>query len=147
MSATGHEQELAQTRGVRIKHWARPSALVGDKGRVAEAVFEYTRAGADGRAVGTGGSFTLPADMVFKAIGQIMLALPGGDGAGELLETDGGRLAVDGDRRTSLPDVWAGGDCISGGDDLTVSAVQDGKVAAQAIDRALRSQRGGGRDG
>jgi glutamate synthase (NADPH/NADH) small chain len=68
-----------------------------------------------------------------------MLALPAGDGASGLLALDGGRLAVDGERQTSLPDVWAGGDCVAGGDDLTVSAVQDGKVAAQAIDRALRS--------
>jgi glutamate synthase (NADPH/NADH) small chain len=101
--------------------------------------FEYTRRGEDGQFLGTGDSFTLQADMVFKAIGQVMLALPDGDGASGLLALDGGRLAVDGERRTSLPDVWAGGDCIAGGDDLTVSAVEDGKVAALAIDRALRA--------
>jgi len=36
--------------------------------------------------------------------------------------------------------VWAGGDCAATGMDLTVQAVQDGKQAAAAIDRAL-SQR------
>ena len=36
--------------------------------------------------------------------------------------------------------VWAGGDCVVGGDDLTVSAVQHGKVAAIDIDRHLREQ-------
>jgi glutamate synthase (NADPH/NADH) small chain len=50
----------------------------------------------------------------------------------------GGRIAVDEDRKTSLPDVWAGGDCAAGGRDLTVVAVEDGKRAAVAIDRALR---------
>jgi glutamate synthase (NADPH/NADH) small chain len=139
MSATGHEQELAQTKGVRIKRQARPTALLGQAGHVEGVTFEYTRRGEDGQFLGTGDTFTLPADMVFKAIGQVMLALPEGDGASGLLELDGGRLAVDGERQTSLPDVWAGGDCVAGGDDLTVSAVQDGKVAAQAIDRALRA--------
>ena len=139
MSATGHEQELAQTKGVKIKRQARPSALLGEGGHVTAVTFEYTRPGENGQYLGTGDSFTLPADMVFKAIGQVMVALPEGDGASGLLALDGGRLAVDEERRTSLPDVWAGGDCIAGGDDLTVSAVEDGKVAAQAIDRALRA--------
>jgi glutamate synthase (NADPH/NADH) small chain len=33
--------------------------------------------------------------------------------------------------------VWAGGDCVFGGEDLTVSAVQDGKVAALSIHEFL----------
>jgi dihydropyrimidine dehydrogenase (NAD+) subunit PreT len=56
----------------------------------------------------------------------------------ELLELRQERIAVDAERRTSLPGVWAGGDCVYGGEDLTVSAVQDGKLAALSIDRALR---------
>ena len=39
---------------------------------------------------------------------------------------------------TSLEGVWAGGDCVVDGDDLTVSAVQHGKLAAIDIDRRLR---------
>jgi glutamate synthase (NADPH/NADH) small chain len=49
-----------------------------------------------------------------------------------------GRIAINADRQTSLADVWAGGDCVPG-DDLTVTAVQDGKIAAAAINRALRA--------
>ena len=41
-----------------------------------------------------------------------------------------------------MPGIWAGGDCVVGGDDLTVSAVQHGKLAAISIDRYLRSQEG-----
>jgi glutamate synthase (NADPH/NADH) small chain len=37
-----------------------------------------------------------------------------------------------------LQGVWAGGDCVLGGEDLTVSAVQDGKLAALSIDAYLR---------
>ena len=35
--------------------------------------------------------------------------------------------------------VWAGGDCVAGGDDLTVSAVAQGRDAAESIHRALTS--------
>ena len=44
---------------------------------------------------------------------------------------------VDRERRTNLKGVWAGGDCVAGGLDLTVSAVEDGKQAAQSIIAAL----------
>ncbi len=138
MSATGHEQQFAKLDGVRIRSWARPVGLVGDGGRVRQVRFERTRLDGDGRLAGTGETFELAADMVFKAIGQTFVAAPvTGDGA-DLLELADGRIAVDDDRRSSLADVWAGGDCIAG-DDLTVTAVQDGKLAALAIDRYLGS--------
>lgn len=75
-------------------------------------------------------------DMVFKAIGQTFVpkAL---NGAGQAIVIDGGRIQVDDERRTSLAGVWAGGDCIVGGEDLTVVAVEDGKIAAESINRAL----------
>jgi dihydropyrimidine dehydrogenase (NAD+) subunit PreT len=140
MSATGHEREFAQTNGVKIKHSARPLRLAGRDGHVAEAVFEYT-AMQDGRLVGTGETFALAADMVFKAIGQVFVADPLADpvrGAGHaLLALEQGRIVVDGEGRTSLDKVWAGGDCVAGGQDLTVQAVEDGKRAALAIDRSL----------
>lgn len=129
MGATHHEQDFAQTNGVRIKHWARPARALGEAG-VLKAV-EFERTGAE-----AGARFTLDADMLFKAIGQVFVAAPGGTDR-DVLELENGRIAVNGDRRTSLPQVWAGGDCIAG-PDLTVSAVEDGKVAAHAIDRFLK---------
>ena len=70
--------------------------------------------------------------MVLKAIGQSFVrrsrwALS--------LTLQGGRIATDADGRTSHPKIWAGGDCRAGGRDLTVEAVEHGKVAAIAIDR------------
>jgi dihydropyrimidine dehydrogenase (NAD+) subunit PreT len=76
--------------------------------------------------------------MLFKAIGQVLLS-DGLDGGGDLLQLTGARIAVDDERRTSIPGVWAGGDCVAGGKDLTVVAVEDGKRAALSIDRALRA--------
>ncbi|MEO8560136.1 MAG: NAD(P)-dependent oxidoreductase [Rhodospirillales bacterium] len=136
MSATHHEQEFAQTNGVRIKHWAKPVRLIGEGGRVTSAEFEYTEM-SSGKLVDTGRNFTVPADQVFKAIGQAMTQEALRTAGLETLNLRGGKIAVDGAGQTSLPNVWAGGDCISG-IDLTVQAVQDGKLAAHAIDRHLR---------
>jgi glutamate synthase (NADPH/NADH) small chain len=141
MSASGKEQAWAQTNGVRIKHWARPVRLQAANGAVSGVELEYTQLDERGRLTGTGERFTLPADMVFKAIGQVLVK-DSLDGQLGLLDTQSGRIAVDADRRTSLPGVWAGGDCVAGGQDLTVAAVQDGKLAAHSIDRVLRSESG-----
>jgi glutamate synthase (NADPH/NADH) small chain len=136
MKASPLEQRIAQASGVRIKHWASPARLIADDGRLTAVEFEYTELDAGGRPVGTGDRFTLPADMLFKAIGQTFgpSAL---DGSADVLELGRGRIAVDAQRRTSLADVWAGGDCVLGGEDLTVVSVQDGKIAARAIDGFL----------
>ncbi len=138
MGATGHEQEFAQVNGVRIKHWARPVRLIAHQGRLKEVEFEYTQLDDKGRLMTTGDRFSLLADMLFKAIGQTFVPAPLQQGSAEPLDIRDGRILVNADRQTSLPDVWAGGDCIPG-EDLTVSAVQDGKIAAHAIDRHLRS--------
>ena len=139
MGASRYEQELAQADGVLVKHWARPVRILG-QGQVAGIEFEYTREGASGRLEGKGEFFTLPADVVFKAVGQ-ELSVVGANGATLPLRMEKGRIAVDAERRTSIENVWAGGDCAAGGKDLTVVAVQDGKLAAQSIDRYLNSGR------
>jgi dihydropyrimidine dehydrogenase (NAD+) subunit PreT len=134
MGATHHEQEFAQVNGVKIKHWARPIRLLGEAEHVRAAEFEYTRLDGSGRLTGTGEHFALTADIVFKAIGQLLLPDPLLEAGRELLQLKAGRIAVDSSRATSLPGVYAGGDCVAGGQDLTVQAVEDGKRAAQAID-------------
>jgi glutamate synthase (NADPH/NADH) small chain len=134
MGATVHEQEIAQTNGVLIKTWASPQQILVDDSGVSGVIFEYTGYDPAGRLRGTGETFTLAADQVFKAIGQKF--------NDELLSSNGspdienGRIRVDEERRTSLPGVWAGGDCVAG-KDLTVVAVQDGKLAAESINRFL----------
>ncbi len=138
MGASRWEQELAQTAGVVIRHWARPLAVEGEGGVLRAVAFAAT-AERDGRLVDTGETFALPADQLFKAIGQVFVPGPV-DGAAEILDLASGRIAVDGERRTSLSGIWAGGDCAAGGRDLTVVAVEDGKQAALSIDRALRGR-------
>ncbi len=136
MKASGYEQDVAQTRGVTIRHWAKPVRLIDNgAGHLCGVEFEHTR-NDNGVLAGTGETFVLAADMAFKAIGQTFdpAAL---NGSGEAMKLAGGRIAVDEERRTGLARVWAGGDCIAGGKDLTVTAVEDGKVAAKSIHRAL----------
>jgi dihydropyrimidine dehydrogenase (NAD+) subunit PreT len=133
MKASDYEQELAQTGGVLIRTWARPVALEGS-GAVSAIVFERTR-DEGGKLVGDGETFRLDADMVFTAVGQLLS--PAAYGGAEALRGKDGRILVDDHRRTSLKGVWAGGDCVHGGQDLTVGAVEDGKQAARSIDAAL----------
>ena len=134
MNASEWEQDLAQTRGVKIMHCARPVGLLVDGGCVRGIELERTRVGSDGKMEGTGQTLRLAADMVFKAIGQKLV--PVEDPSGSPLTREG-RLAVNDALRTNLQNVWAGGDCIQGDKDLTVSAVEDGKRAAHSIHQHL----------
>ncbi|KZM50926.1 NAD(P)-dependent oxidoreductase [Labrenzia sp. OB1] len=132
MNASDYEQHLAQTSGVRIMTWMQPKALVAQNDTVTAIELERTREH-NGSLTGTGEIITLPADMVFKAVGQTLVQTD----LGGALSLEKGRIVVDVARKTSLSDVWAGGDCVFGGEDLTVAAVEDGKIAAESINAAL----------
>ena len=135
MPASPYEQDVAQVRGVLIRENLMPVAVESQNGRSSGVTFEHTRS-EGGRLAGTGERITLAADQVLTAIGQ-MLKTADLSGAGLVFEK--GRVAVDGDRRTSLAGVWAGGDCIAEGSDLTVVAVADGKKAAASTSSALQA--------
>ena len=55
------------------------------------------------------------------------------------LKIDNGKIWVDSEGRTSIPKVWAGGDCTIGGEDLTVTAVANGRDSAESINNFLRN--------
>jgi len=133
MKASRYERELAQTSGVTIRPWAQPLALEGHAEAVSGVLFENTKL-ENGKLVGVGKAFRIEADIVFTAIGQTGATDIYGAEAPALKD---GRIVVDDARRTSLQGVWAGGDCVAGGLDLTVSAVEDGKQAARSIIAAL----------
>jgi glutamate synthase (NADPH/NADH) small chain len=128
MNASRFEQDLAASKGVRIITNASPVAVHGN-GAVREIEFDYT----DDDLRPTGERFRLAADQVLRAIGQ---TLAGAD----LPELAGGKIRVTGAGRTSLPRVWAGGDCATGGDDLTVTAVAEGRDAAEDIHAILMAE-------
>ncbi|RMH47998.1 MAG: NAD(P)-dependent oxidoreductase [Alphaproteobacteria bacterium] len=125
MAASGFEQDLALRHGVRLRPNARARRLAGTE-RLAAVECEYT----DDDGAGTGETFTLPCDQLLRATGQRLAALPEG------LRVAGGKIAVTGPGRTSIPGVWAGGDCTPG-EDLTVTAVAQGRDAAEDIHASL----------
>jgi glutamate synthase (NADPH/NADH) small chain len=122
MSASTHEQDHAQQVGVRIICNASPVEVIGKDGAVSAVEFAYTEDGPDGLRL-LEDTFTLKADQVFKAIGQTLIAPAG---------LTGGKLDMQ-----PLARVWTGGDCAAGGEDLTVTAVAEGRDAAEAIDASF----------
>jgi glutamate synthase (NADPH/NADH) small chain len=134
MKASPYEQEVALTNGVVIREWLQPVRILGAGGQVQAIELARTCPDAEGRLVATDEIVRLPADQVFKAIGQNFVTAPL---EGAVPELEGGCIRVDEARRTSLDGVWAGGDCICEGEDLTVAAVEDGKLAARSIHERL----------
>ncbi|MEO1733445.1 MAG: NAD(P)-dependent oxidoreductase [Pseudomonadota bacterium] len=129
MGASRFEQDLAASKGVKLMFNVQPIAVHGN-GATVEIELGYTET-KDGALVATGETTRLAADQVFKAIGQTL------DGAPEGLQLEGRKIAVKGAGRTSMPGVWAGGDCAAGGEDLTVTAVAEGRDAAMDIHASL----------
>jgi glutamate synthase (NADPH/NADH) small chain len=129
MSASKAEQEWAQTNGVVLHQWLAPVEIIAAEGH-ASAVRFAEQSLVNGKLTPTGREITWEADVVLKAIGQT-LGNPVLGQAGFALQN--GRIATDADGTTNIPGVWAGGDCRAGGLDLTVEAVEHGKLSALAI--------------
>ncbi|MGI9402632.1 MAG: NAD(P)-dependent oxidoreductase [Rhizobiaceae bacterium] len=125
MKASEYEQEIAKNRGVTIRYNMQPSEIIVEDEHVEAMVFNR-----NGRKV------RIECDQIFKAIGQqfVPAAL---NGSSASLELENGRIMVDSDGATSISGLWAGGDCVNAGDDLTVTAVAQGRDAAEAIHRNL----------
>lgn len=135
MNASEVEQHQSSTKGVNIRHWMQPVKLArrtnGATGPIV-VTLEYTQI-TGGKLTGTGKFQDIEVDQLFKAIGQTL----GGDNGLEAIDLQNGRIDVDATFRTSHPSVWAGGDCIGVGEDLTVTAVAQGRDAAESIHAAL----------
>ena len=138
MNASQYEQDLAASKGVVIRHWLQPVKIKTKKGKVTGIKLEYTET-KDRKLSGTGETVKLDADQIFSAIGQTFVG--GQFGSSDQIELENGRIKVDDTFKTTLAGVWAGGDCISGGEDLTVTAVAHGRDAAEAINLSFN---GGG---
>jgi len=136
------ERRHAREEGVQFMYLTAPIRFLGDNGRVAAAECQRMRLGApdeSGRRRPEplpGSEFTLPADTVVLAIGYspddlLEQTTPG------LRTIDGKRVRVDEEFKTTRPGVFAGGDNVNGAD-LVVTALADGRRAAEAIDTYLR---------
>lgn len=133
MGATEHEQDIAKANQVRLLTWAQPQdVLLNEQGQVRGMRFARTRV-ENGRLHSTGQTFELAADAIFSAIGQAFDGSALSDPLANELKREGERIWVDAQQQTSVPGIYAGGDCTALGQDLTVQAVQHGKLAAEAI--------------
>ena len=134
MSATSYEVDLARKNGVVIKLWSAPIKIKG-KNKVRSIKFAKTQL-KDGKLVTTKEHYKIKTDCILKAIGQQLNSsiLAG-------VNTSKGKITIDDNYQTSQRGVYAGGDAIQSGEDLTVQAVEDGKQAAIAIDQALRGEK------
>jgi len=128
MSATQWEQDLAKTNNVAVRYWSAPHKFDGDSS-VQRVVLNTTKVDDKGTLKNTEELYALDADLVLLAIGQTLDV--------DDLERSNGKIVVDDNYQTSVDGVFAGGDCISSGEDLTVQAVEDGKQAALRINALL----------
>ena len=134
MNASRYEQELAQTNGVLLKTHLQPKKIISQAGAVTGVEFEYTEI-RDDKLMGTGETTTINCDMVLMAIGQSLAE----QARENNISLSANRIEVDEHQRSSDAQIWAGGDCASNGEDLTVAAVQAGKLAAESIHEVLLS--------
>ncbi|MCB9850381.1 MAG: NAD(P)-dependent oxidoreductase [Phycisphaerales bacterium] len=136
MPAFAYEYELMKQDGVRFDWFAQPKRVVEKNGIACGVEFVRTKPDDPNSrrsklAVIPGSEFIIEADMIVKALGQeplldLLNALPG-------LNVEGGKVVVDrATGATSVPGLFAGGDCISKGAEI-VDAVQEGKIAAAGI--------------
>ena len=145
LRARMEEIEHAEEEGVHFEFLAAPVRLFGDeKGVLREMecirmrLGEPDESGRPSPVPIPGSEYRVPVDTVVMAIGQS--PNPTVQRATPQLITKRGKIVIDEAGQTSLPNVFAGGDVVRGGATV-ILAMRDGRVAAEAIDRALRGKR------
>jgi len=143
MTCYEHEYDFARREGIEFRFLSQPSRVLLENRQPVGLECLRVELGsldASGRPAPVpvqGSAFVLEADQIVKAVGQNKPALAKLLG----LATQKGFIAVDENFQTSTSGVFAIGDCIrSRGAASTVMAVQDGKLAAAAIDRQFAQQ-------
>jgi glutamate synthase (NADPH) small chain len=144
LKAREEEIEHAEEEGVIFKFLAAPVALHGDeKGFVKEIEcieMELGEPDDSGRRRPVpieGSNYRVPAETVVAAIGQgpnptLQRETP-------QLITKRDKIVIDTHAKTSMDDVYAGGDVVRGGSTV-ILAMEDGRNAAAAIDEAMREK-------
>jgi dihydropyrimidine dehydrogenase (NAD+) subunit PreT len=140
MPCTQAELDIAKLDGCKIIWLAAPKELKGTDNRVSQIICNVMKLGepdTSGRRspIETGETFSLDADMVIKAAGQMpFLELISNT---KILNSKG-KILIDDKCSTNIPGVFAGGDAVNGGKEV-VDAVQAGKEGATSIIRYLQN--------
>jgi len=128
------ELDLALLDGCEIIWLAAPKEVLTEAGKVKALVCSKMQLGepdTSGRRspIETGETFTLQADMIIKAAGQ----MPFENLISQYnISNAKGKIKIDENSSTSIKGVFAGGDAVNGGKEV-VDAVQAGKDGAKAI--------------
>ena len=145
LRARAEEIEHAEQEGIKFEFLGAPVALFGDKdGWLNEMEclrMELGEPDSSGRPSPVpipGSNYRIPVDTVIAAVGQA--PNPTLQRTTPQLISNKGKIVVDVDRQTSMQKVFAGGDVVRGGSTV-ILAMSDGLAAADAIDRALKSQK------
>jgi len=132
MPAFKYEYNLAKADAVKFLWHTAPQRIIGANGKVSGLECHKVKTTGDGKLEAISGSeHIIPCDMVVKALGQdglydLYQAIPN-------LNVAGKRVVVNPETgATSVPGLFAGGDCINGGGEI-VDAVEHGKIAARGI--------------
>ncbi len=140
MTAYAHEYEFIKREGVGFSFLTQPIRVNAENGVVKSlecirmSLGSADTSGRPSPQPVPGSEFVLPADQIVKATGQEKPSLV----SLLKLKTDKGFIQVSARFETTLPGVYAGGDCIRArGAASTVMAVQDGKLAARSIHERL----------
>ncbi|MEE8469820.1 MAG: FAD-dependent oxidoreductase, partial [Dehalococcoidia bacterium] len=145
MTAVREEVEEAIKEGISIEYLTMPVEILGDGTNVTGLRCQRMRMGemeADGRRRPEpipGSEFVIDADHVVIAIGQrpntpvLNLKRVGTDGDNATIKADPLTL------ETNVPGIFAGGDCVTGPNNV-VEAMAAGLRAAASIDRHLRGR-------
>jgi NADPH-dependent glutamate synthase beta subunit-like oxidoreductase/ferredoxin len=141
LPAYSYEVDEAENEGIIMHHSKGPKSIYGDNGGVkavetldVASVFDHE--GRFNPKFIPNSEETFSADTVILAIGQ-MVDLSAFEKDSELEITKRGTIFVDQETlATSIPGVYAGGDCVFG-PRIIIDAIADGRRAAESISRYL----------
>jgi glutamate synthase (NADPH) small chain len=135
------EIEHGEEEGIKFEFLAAPVRMSGDeKGVVREMecirmeLGEPDSSGRPSPVPMPGSEYRIPVDTVIMAIGQS--PNPTVQKATPQLITSRGKIVIDGFGKTSMDNVYAGGDVVRGGATV-ILAMADGRAAAAAIHKTL----------
>jgi glutamate synthase (NADPH/NADH) small chain len=144
MPGSRREVKAAKEEGIEFLWLTNPLRFIGDESGSVKKIecnrMELGAPDASGRRSPIpvpDSNFELDADMVIIAFGFDPSPVPMTDARLKL--TKWGSYEVDDNKMTSWPGVFAGGDGVRGAD-LLVTALKDGRDAADGIDRYLRAK-------
>jgi len=147
MSAYEFEYELAKRDGIVFHFLTSPKQIIGKDFVEGIECLKMKLGEPDkwGRRKPipiSGSEFTIPVDMVIKAIGQETKSSFLSTISKLTLDEEGCVIVDQTTYQTTNPKIFAGGDCINGGKEV-VNAAYDGKRAAHGIDKFLSLPKGG----